>query len=71
MYCFGRVFFEWLRVDPASKIFGIRFHLLLAAVLCVVGAISFVRLGRRNEPSAIAPGPVPRDAPTADQGSSG
>jgi prolipoprotein diacylglyceryl transferase len=71
MYCFGRCFFEWLRVDPASRIFGIRFNLLLSAVLCVVGTVWFVRLGRRSEPSAIAPGPLPGDAPTADQGSSG
>ncbi|MDQ1521084.1 MAG: hypothetical protein QOI55_2157, partial [Actinomycetota bacterium] len=28
MYTFGRIFFEWLRVDPASKIFGVRFNLL-------------------------------------------
>jgi prolipoprotein diacylglyceryl transferase len=71
MYCFGRCFFEWLRVDPATRIFGIRFNLLLSAVACVIGAISFVRLGRRPEPSAIASGPVPGEVPTADQGSSG
>ncbi|HTD50474.1 MAG TPA: prolipoprotein diacylglyceryl transferase [Acidimicrobiia bacterium] len=71
MYTFGRCFFEWLRVDPASKIFGIRFNLLLSAVLCVIGVISFVRLGRRPEPSPIASGPVPGGIPTADQGSSG
>jgi prolipoprotein diacylglyceryl transferase len=63
MYCFGRCFFEWLRVDPASRIFGIRFNLLLSAVLCVVGAVSFVRCGR-NEPSLIAPGPVPDTEPS-------
>jgi prolipoprotein diacylglyceryl transferase len=71
MYCFGRCFFEWLRVDPASRIFGIRFNLLLSAVVCVIGAVSFVRLGRRSDPSLIAPGPVSGGAPTADQGSSG
>jgi prolipoprotein diacylglyceryl transferase len=56
MYTFGRVFFEWLRVDPASRIFGIRFNLLLSAVLCVLGTVSFVRLGRRT------------DAPISSQG---
>ena len=35
MYTFGRIFFEWMRVDPASKIFGVRFNLLLSVVLCV------------------------------------
>jgi len=71
MYCFGRCFFEWLRVDPASRIFGIRFNLLLSAVLCVVGAILFVRFGRRSEPSAIASGGDPGHSPTASRGSSG
>jgi prolipoprotein diacylglyceryl transferase len=79
MYTFGRVFFEWLRVDPASKIFGIRFNLLLSAVLCVAASISFVWLGRR-EPLALAPqGDIghdvasdrPRAAPTPDQEYSG
>jgi prolipoprotein diacylglyceryl transferase len=57
MYCFGRVFFEWLRVDPASKIFGIRFNLLLSALLCVIGAVAFVRLGRRPDAPDVAAGP--------------
>ncbi len=54
MYCFGRIFFEWLRVDPASKILGVRFNLMLSAVICVTGAVAFVRLGRRDEPSEIS-----------------
>jgi len=56
---------EWLRVDPASRIFGIRFNLLLSAVLCVIGTVSFVRLGRRSEPSLIAPGPIRDSEPSA------
>jgi prolipoprotein diacylglyceryl transferase len=62
MYTFGRIFFEWMRTDPASKIFGIRFNLLLSVVLCVIATVGFVRLGRRapSEP-----------APTEVQGSSG
>jgi prolipoprotein diacylglyceryl transferase len=63
MYTFGRVFFEWMRVDPASKIFGIRFNLLLSAVLCVGASIWFVRLGRKREHLGVASG--------EDQGSSG
>jgi prolipoprotein diacylglyceryltransferase len=47
MYTFGRVYFESLRSDPASKIFGIRFNLLLSAVLCVVFTIWYLLLGRR------------------------
>jgi prolipoprotein diacylglyceryl transferase len=65
MYTFGRVFFEAMRSDPASKIFGIRFNLLLSAVLCVVASVWFVRLGRKRDPAALAV------APGEDQGSSG
>jgi len=49
MYTFGRIFFEWLRVDPASKILGVRFNLMLSAAVCVIGTVSFIRLGRRSE----------------------
>ena len=67
MYCFGRVFFEWLRVDPASKIFGVRFNLLLSAVVCMIGAVAFVRLGRRADPPEVAAGTEPA-AETSPQG---
>ena len=53
MYTFGRIFFEWLRVDPASKIFGVRFNLLLSAVLCAGATVWFVQLGRRGKPPAV------------------
>jgi prolipoprotein diacylglyceryl transferase len=51
MYTFGRVFFEAMRSDPASRIFGVRFNLLLSAVLCVGFAFWFVWLGRHGEPA--------------------
>ena len=51
MYTFGRIWFEALRVDPASEIFGIRFNLLLSVVLCVAGAIWFVWLGAAQSAS--------------------
>jgi prolipoprotein diacylglyceryl transferase len=75
MYTFGRVFFEWLRVDPASKIFGVRFNLLLSAVLCVAGTVLFVWFGR-TQPPATGPAPnvtsdTPRATPTPDQEFSG
>jgi prolipoprotein diacylglyceryl transferase len=57
MYTFGRIWFEALRIDDASKIFGIRFNLLLSAVLCVVGVVWFVWLGRRAQPSELHPRP--------------
>jgi prolipoprotein diacylglyceryl transferase len=50
MYTFGRIWFEWLRIDEASKIFGIRFNLLLSAVICVLAIVWFVGLGRRPVP---------------------
>jgi phosphatidylglycerol---prolipoprotein diacylglyceryl transferase len=53
LYTFGRTFFEWLRVDPASEIFGIRFNLLLSAVVCIGSALWFVWLGR-HEPWAVS-----------------
>ncbi len=55
MYTFGRIFFEWMRVDPASKILGVRFNLLLSAVICVVSAAWFVRLGRAARPAPVEP----------------
>ncbi len=61
MYTFGRIFFEWIRIDPASKIFGIRFNLLLSAGLCAIGAFAFVRIGRRQ---TVAP---PQDTVPSDE----
>ncbi len=57
LYCFGRVWFEALRIDEATKIFGIRFNLLLSAVLCVFGTVWFVQLGRkgRKQDPALSP----------------
>ena len=52
LYTFGRFFFELMRSDPATKIFGVRFNALLSAVLCVFGAVWFVMLGRRDRATA-------------------
>ncbi|HEX5095468.1 MAG TPA: prolipoprotein diacylglyceryl transferase [Acidimicrobiia bacterium] len=46
LYTFGRIFFEAMRSDPASRILGVRFNLLLSALLCVFGAILWVVYGR-------------------------
>ncbi len=57
MYCFGRIWFEALRIDSAERIFGIRFNFLLSIVLSVFGAVWFVWLGRRPQRAASdAPG---------------
>jgi prolipoprotein diacylglyceryl transferase len=63
MYTFGRIFFEAMRVDPASKLFGIRFNLLLSAALSVAAIVWFARLGGNREQIGVVP--------TEDQGSSG
>ena len=56
MYTFGRFFFEQMRVDPASKILGMRFNGLLSAGLCIGATAWFVVLGRRApaEPEPVA-----------------
>jgi prolipoprotein diacylglyceryl transferase len=51
MYTFGRIWFEALRIDDATRIFGVRFNLLLSIVLCVFGTIWFIWLGRRPQPA--------------------
>lgn len=56
LYTFGRTWFEALRADEATKVFGLRFNLLLSAVLCVAGTIWFIWLGRRA-PDAPEPAP--------------
>jgi prolipoprotein diacylglyceryl transferase len=38
-YCAGRAYFEWLRTDKATHVFGVRFNLLLSIVLSVCGLI--------------------------------
>lgn len=50
LYCFERFFMELLRIDDATKVFGLRFNALLSAVLFVVGCALFVRFGRRRVP---------------------
>jgi len=57
LYTFGRIWFEALRIDDASRIFGIRFNLLLSIVVCGFGVAWFVWLGRRPQPVAEEPAP--------------
>ncbi len=56
LYTLGRTAFEALRIDDATRVFGVRFNLLLSATLCVAASIWFVRLGRRgDDPDASRP----------------
>jgi prolipoprotein diacylglyceryl transferase len=48
LYTFGRFFFELMRSDPASRLFGVRFNALLSAVLCITATAWFVVLSRRD-----------------------
>jgi prolipoprotein diacylglyceryl transferase len=66
LYTFGRIWFEALRSDQATKIFGLRFNLLLSIALCIFGTLWFIWLGRRpDRPEARGPGD-----PEADSGKS-
>jgi prolipoprotein diacylglyceryl transferase len=63
-YTFGRFFFELMRSDPATMLFGVRFNALLSAALCVGSTAWFVVLARRDrDPSHIISG-TDLDAPT-------
>ena len=67
MYTFGRFFFENMRVDPASRIFGMRFNGLLSAALCLGATAWFIVLARRPAPEPV-PIPEPAVAPVTGDG---
>ena len=56
LYTLGRTGFEALRVDKATRVFGVRFNLLVSAVLCVGGAVWFVWLARKTRPRSESTG---------------
>ncbi len=64
LYTFGRIWFEALRVDKATHVFGIRFNLLMSVVLCVGATIWFVWLGRRDR-GASGASPIGEPAATS------
>ena len=43
-YCLGRTFFEYLRIDDATKLFGIRLNLMFSATLCLLGLTWLIKL---------------------------
>jgi prolipoprotein diacylglyceryl transferase len=47
LYTLGRTWFEALRIDKATRVFGIRFNLLVSAALCIGAAMWFIVLSRR------------------------
>jgi prolipoprotein diacylglyceryltransferase len=66
LYTLGRVLFESLRIDDATKLFGLRFNLMLSIALCVFGFAWFVWLGRRPEETLADDPAEPSPAPDAD-----
>jgi prolipoprotein diacylglyceryltransferase len=52
LYTFGRFFFELMRSDPATRVFGVRFNALLSAALCIGSGIWFVAASRRKPETA-------------------
>ena len=65
LYTFGRIWTEMLRVDDATRLFGVRFNLMLTIVLCVGGVVAFVWFGRRQptEPGTVPGTDADTDAP--------
>jgi prolipoprotein diacylglyceryltransferase len=63
LYTFGRIWFEALRVDEATRIFGIRFNLLLSIALCIGSTIWFVWLARHKSPAQTVAQSVPEPTP--------
>jgi phosphatidylglycerol---prolipoprotein diacylglyceryl transferase len=59
LYTFGRFFFELMRSDPASRVFGVRFNALLSAALCVIATVWVVVLARRTPPVDASTGTAP------------
>lgn len=50
-YCVGRLFIESIRIDAAHKIAGLRVNVWMSAIVAIVAAIFFWRLGREEEVS--------------------
>jgi prolipoprotein diacylglyceryl transferase len=74
LYCLGRVWIEYLRVDPANTILGLRLN-VWTAVLVGVGALVYLVLSARRRPGRETPeqvdprprvaAPVPAEAADA------
>ena len=54
-YTLGRTWFESLRIDKATRVFGVRFNLLVSAGLCVAAGVWFVVLASRTSDGAEGP----------------
>ncbi len=61
-YCVGRVWIEYLRVDTANHLFGVRINVFTSIILFLLALAFFVIQGRRHpglQLIAVADGVVP------------
>jgi len=65
IYNLYRVPLETYKIDPADIIAGQRVNVWVAAILCLVGLISFVLLFRRRRPAPVTAGSAPAAAHAA------
>jgi prolipoprotein diacylglyceryl transferase len=64
-YCVGRAWIEYLRVDEAHLLFGLRFNVWTALVL-FLGAVAYIVVSARLRPGR-EPTPLRRTSVTADR----
>jgi hypothetical protein len=62
-YCVGRCWIEYLRVDTANHLFGVRVNVFTSVVLFLLALAFFVVQGRRHPGRQVA---VPVDAEPVD-----
>ena len=62
VYTAGRAWIEYLRVDEAAVVLGLRLNEWTAMIVFLVGLVGFVAAGRRGADVAIAVGPAPDPA---------
>lgn len=66
LYCLGRVWIEYLRVDPANTVLGLRLN-VWTALLVGIGAVVYLFLSARRRPGRETPDEVdPRRATAVD-----
>ncbi len=72
VYTLGRLWIEALRIDQAEHVLGLRLNIWTSVLVCLFGAVMFVRSARRHpgrETSAYRPGhePSAREEPVRDE----
>jgi prolipoprotein diacylglyceryl transferase len=65
LYTFARFWFENMRIDPAHHIAGLRLNAWVSIVVCLLGIVWFVWLGRHEPPQRRPGDPPAREATDA------